>query len=270
MDNQIHEDVSQETLAPETTPEVEGTAEVTDGAPGQEAPAEDFDFSPFLEKLELKVNKEVRKLSSVDEAKEYLQKGADYDRVKDKLHQLESDPLREWAYNWAKKSGFDDPQSFLEAVKAEEEQREIQKLLEANIPEEYAKEMLENKKFREQYEAEKRAQSEQAARLKDYEDFVKAYPDVKEIPEEVWALVNEGKSLTDAYVIHENRLLKEQLQNLKKVQRGESTTTGSLSGSPDTGEAYYTPEQVRAMSRDDVANNYSKIVESMKKWNTKG
>jgi hypothetical protein len=42
-------------------------------------------------------------------------------------------------------------------------------------------------------------------------------------------------------------------------------STGSLG--KDTTESFFTPNEVRAMSRSEIRKNYSKILESMKKWN---
>ena len=43
-------------------------------------------------------------------------------------------------------------------------------------------------------------------------------------------------------------------------------TPGSLTSGEDSGTSFYTPEQVDAMSQDEVLKNYDKIRESMKKW----
>ena len=74
----------------------------------------------------------------------------------------------------------------------------------ANVPDEIVSELMEGKRFREQYQTEKQTSEQKAAEQKMYSDFLEAYPNVKveEIPVEVWKEVKEGRNLTDAYVQH--------------------------------------------------------------------
>lgn len=165
---------------------------------------------------------------------------------------------------------------YQEAVRQQQEQQKLQELMENNVPEDVAKELIESKKFREQYEAEKQTKAQEEAKRKDYESFLESYPDVKadEIPLEVWEENSKGKSLVDAYAKYENKLLKQQLAEFKKGQQAQqsnannaSSSTGSVTGQGAVPNGYYTHEQVKSMSQTEVTKNYGAILESMKHWN---
>lgn len=61
-------------------------------------------------------------------------------------------------------------------------------------------------------------------------EFVKAYPDVFDIPNEVKKLMKEGKSLLTAYREYENAQLKAELNALKQNKKNAATTPGSVGG----------------------------------------
>jgi hypothetical protein len=56
--------------------------------------------------------------------------------------------------------------------------------------------------------------------------------------------------------------------NAKAAQAiaNSKSSPGALSGSQTPASDYFTPEQVRAMSKDEVHKNYDKIKASMKTW----
>jgi hypothetical protein len=144
----------------------------------------------------------------------------------------------------------------------------------SNVPEELINKLLEHDKVVKQYQTEKQTAEQKAAESKMYSDFLEAYPDVKptDIPPEVWKEVKAGKNLTDAYVRHENKLLKaerEKFQQLQQTQQADkanaAASTGSARSNGKTGE-FFTREQVSAMSRDEIQQNYNAIKESEKHW----
>jgi len=117
-----------------------------------------------------------------------------------------------------------------------EEQQALNDLIQKNIPEEYAKEMLENRKFREQYQIEKQQREQKEKEQKMYLEFLEAYPNVKpeEVPVEVWQEVAKGRNLLDAYIRYENQKLKaemakyqQQQQNQQANQANAASSTGS-------------------------------------------
>ena len=93
------------------------------------------------------------------------------------------------------------------------------------------------------------------------------FPDVtlNDLPDEVWALVEQGESLPGAYCI---TLCKADAENKKAQQKNHenSLKTPPTVTSHGDNKQYFTREQVESMSRNDVRKNYSAIIESMKHW----
>jgi hypothetical protein len=149
---------------------------------------------------------------------------------------------------------------YQKALQAQKEQEELESLISSNVPEQYAKEMLENKKFREQYQAQQKTVAEQERRNNDYKAFIDEYPDVKpeSIPAEVWAEA-EKKSLVDAYARYENKQLRQQISQVKKNEENIQATTGSVTGNGDTHNVTLTPEMVEKMSPQEIAKRWQEV-----------
>lgn len=170
-------------------------------------------------------------------------------------------------YTWA---------DYQKAVKAQEEAQERERLSQA-LPEDVASELLEIKRFKQEYEKEKKARAEQEARTQMFNEFISAYPNVKpeEIPAEVWEEVNKGKHIIDAYAKYENKLLRQQLEEFKKGTttqqtniKNAQTTTGSVTGQGTIQSDFISRDVFEANrnDRDWLYRNYEKLKESMKKW----
>jgi hypothetical protein len=117
------------------------------------------------------------------------------------------------------------PQEYIEAVKQQQEQERINQLVEQGISEEIAQELLENRKFREQFDAEKKAKAEEEKKNADYNEFFDYYreangrdfvPNQDTIPQSVWDATEKGVPLKFAYMMHENSQLRNQLTTLKQ------------------------------------------------------
>lgn len=98
-------------------------------------------------------------------------------------------------------------------------------------------------------------------------EFSTLFPNVspEDIPEEVWESVAVGGSLAAAYALYHR---KEQLRRNRVRELNDKNaelSTGKVG--VDSAKEYFTPSDVRAMSRSEVRANYSKILNSMKKWN---
>ena len=97
------------------------------------------------------------------------------------------------------------------------------------------------------------------------EEFSSLFPKtaLSEIPDSVWEDVRRGLPLAAAYALAERRHARTEeiaaMSNLENKLR----SAGAVSG---TGEEYFSPAEVRMMSRDEVRTNYSKIMNSMRKW----
>jgi hypothetical protein len=206
----------------DTTP-----TEQTDGfeqteAQEQEPTEQAEQTSPFLK---VKYNKEEMELDEAT-ARELAQKGLNYDKVTERLQALESDPRLTLVEELAQAQGMD-VNEYVEAVRQYQEEARLNELLQQNIPEEYAREMLENRKFREQLEAERQAKQEGEQRQADFADFFQYYrdangrdfiPNQDEIPQSVWDATANGIPLKYAFMEHEVNNLRQQLSTLKKNQ----------------------------------------------------
>lgn len=97
-------------------------------------------------------------------------------------------------------------------------------------------------------------------------DFVALFPDVpvEELPDEVWESVRAGAPLAASYALYERKRAAKAKRIAAINQKNASRSPGAAG--TDTASEYFTPDEVRRMSRAEVHANYSKIKESMKKW----
>ncbi|MBR2387775.1 MAG: hypothetical protein IKB02_03295 [Clostridia bacterium] len=124
--------------------------------------------------------------------------------------------------------------------------------------------LVELKKLREEL-LEKRKVFEKMSR--DISEFEELFPEkkVNEIPDTVWESVKGGIPLAAAYALYERKnAIRRDTAEIANTANS-ARTTGPIGR--DATEIFYTPDEVRAMSRSEVRKNYSKILESMKKWN---
>ena len=102
---------------------------------------------------------------------------------------------------------------------------------------------------------------------KEISEFSELFPNepLTSLPDSVWESVRGGIPLAAAYSLYkrktEIRLEKANITNTKNSEM----STGAIGR--DTTDGFYTPDEVRAMSRSEIKKNYSKILDSMKKWN---
>ena len=111
------------------------------------------------------------------------------------------------------------------------------------------------------------AEREQLAErmTRECEEFEVYFPEIslRSLPESVWTQVHAGVPLAAAYALYERGL-----QNQKKKAEEQAARAKNCSvGLPAAGEEhYFSPAQVRAMSRREVRENYDRIFESMRHW----
>lgn len=93
------------------------------------------------------------------------------------------------------------------------------------------------------------------------------FPDVSpdDLPRKVWEDAAATGSLAAAYALYHRRE-QVRLGRINELnQRNAESSTGKVGR--DQAKEYFTPSEVRAMSRDEVRANYTKILDSMKRWN---
>jgi hypothetical protein len=96
-------------------------------------------------------------------------------------------------------------------------------------------------------------------------EFEQYFPDVslRKLPNSVWAQVRQGVPLAAAYALYERGLQNERAEAERQNERNAQRTAGLPSCA---GANYFSPAQVRAMSRDEVREHYDRIFESMRHW----
>ncbi|MFE8704131.1 hypothetical protein ACFYKX_26545 [Cytobacillus sp. FJAT-54145] len=173
--------------------------------------------------LRVKYNKEELELDE-NTARELAQKGLNYDKLQEKLQQFESDPRLSFVEELAREQGMDVNQ-YLEAVKEWKEQERLNELVQKNIPEDLAKEILETRKMREEIQNEKKQKAEQEKQSQEFNEFFQFFKDANgrdydpqndKLPDEVWQMQNQGVPLKFAYMQHQHNELKTQLKILKQ------------------------------------------------------
>lgn len=96
-------------------------------------------------------------------------------------------------------------------------------------------------------------------------EFRDLYPEtpLSSVPDEVWNAVRDGVPLPAAFALVERR--RERLEQAAKDsnRRNLARSSGELG---QEAPGYFSPEEVRRMSRDEVRENYSNILLSMQKW----
>ena len=97
-------------------------------------------------------------------------------------------------------------------------------------------------------------------------DFNSLFPNtpIDDIPESVWDMVKKGTSLAASYALYEKRNQAE-IQRREQINQRNASKSAGIAGK-DTANEYFSPEEVRKMSRAEVHANFSKIRKSMQKW----
>ncbi|MEG0133109.1 MAG: hypothetical protein RR851_13200 [Clostridium sp.] len=171
---------------------------------------------PFIK---IKYNKEEVPLTQ-EQVIELSQKGMNYDKLQERLNFVTNSPGMQYINDLAAKNGMQ-VDELINHWKSQEEQSQLNELIQNNIPEEYAKEMIENRKFREEQQRVAKEQQQAKAKEETYKrdqaDFIKAFPNVepKDIPENVWESWRGGIPLKFAYMEHEHSQLLNKVKTLE-------------------------------------------------------
>jgi hypothetical protein len=226
-----------------------------------------------LPAIKVKFNHEEREIP-YEEAVTHIQKGMNYEKAVERARQEARDAwVAEQGYEWKGKP-IKSEAEYKQALKEQELESKIRAQY-SNVPDEIVNELLEGKRFREQYQTEKQTAEQKAAEQKMYADFLEAYPDVKstDIPAEVWKEVKAGKNLTDAYVRYENKQLKDQLTSFQQQQQTAQANQANAAASTGSVKAnglqhdIISDESINAHANDMpwMMKNYNRIEEFYKK-----
>lgn len=208
----------------------------------------------FLNNKGLKYNGEAVRIDKFDDLVSTYQKGLNYDKVKAKANaDKENEDVLNYITSKAQSMGISSKE-YIQRVKNYEKEQEkakieqqVQTLIDRGIDEETARSVAETRAYMEQlkndraeFEKEKAEAKAQKEKDREYEEFLKAYPDVKasEIPAEVF---EDAKTmgLKSAYAQYENKLLKETIKQMEQNNKNASTSpvTAISDGSPTEHES---------------------------------
>ncbi|WP_243299136.1 hypothetical protein [Bacillus litorisediminis] len=208
-----------ETQIKESAEEVE--VEETEAPPQ----AEEQPTQEEIQALKLKVKYNSQELELDEEkARELAQKGLNYEKAVERAKQEARDQwVAEQGFTWNGKPITTEA----EYKQALMEQELMQKYQNQNLPEDVVKELIENRKFREQYEADRKAKEQQEKSNAEFQDFFAYFRELNgrdfdsakdKVPQEVWDLNQKGVPLKFAYMQHHTNQLQNQLKVLKQNQ----------------------------------------------------
>lgn len=111
-----------------------------------------------------------------------------------------------------------------------------------------------------------RLKREESRILAEISDFCALFPDVpvESLPDEVWEEVRKGAPLAASFALYERRTAAN-ARRIAQINSKNASRSAGIAGT-DAASEYFSAEDVRRMSREEVHANYSKIKESMKKW----
>ena len=98
-------------------------------------------------------------------------------------------------------------------------------------------------------------------------DFNELFPEasVQSLPDEVWEDVKNGNSLAASYAIYQRKVHMAEMR-IKEINQKNASLSAGKAGT-NTASEFFSPDEVRSMTREQVRCNYQKIINSMKKWN---
>ncbi|MEH7355076.1 hypothetical protein V7150_16080 [Neobacillus drentensis] len=214
----LPDDFQEDTTPEEVTDTLDTPVETEEDTKPTETTEEPV--SPFLK---VKYNHEEMELDEIT-ARELAQKGLNYDKVTERLQQLESDPRLAFIEDLANQYEMT-PDQYMAEVKKQREQDELDALIQNNIPPELAQEVLEGRKDRQerkkQQEETEKKQKQDAESFEFFDYFRQVNgrdfdSNKDQIPDTVWQATQNGVPLKYAYMEHQNQQLQKQIQTHKQ------------------------------------------------------
>ena len=235
----------------------EETNEDSEPSETQEDNSEDekeVDFKPLLEELSKKVkyNKENVTIENLEDLINGYQKGLNYDKVQEKLENLQNSKAETYIKKKADELGIsvdeymDQVEEYEENQRKEKEKQRLEEMIENGVPEDVAKEVIATAELRRQLQAKENElkEREEATKKKEqedkeYQDFLKNFPDVnpEDIPKEVFEDA-ENSNLTTAYMKYKMKDLENQLKVAKQNEENSASTVGGVTETGTTQEKH--------------------------------
>ena len=206
--------------------------------------SKEVDFEPLLKALsgKIKYNKENVTVESIEELINGYQKGLNYDKKLQELENLQNSKLEKYAKQKAEELGItvdeymDRVEQYEKEQQKAQEESQLEEMLNNGVPEAIAKEVIatgqlrrELQKKENELKAKEEASKKEAEKNREYEEFLKDFPDVnpEEIPKEVFEDA-EKTSLSNAYMKWQMKELQKQLQIAKTNEKNSQASIGSV------------------------------------------
>lgn len=203
----------------------------------------EIDYKPFLEAIskKAKYNGEFVTVDNMDDLVNNFQKGLNYDKMSEKLKNLENSKVFNYVSQKANQLGMtvdeymDSVEQYEQEQETKRQQERIDEMISNGVPEDVAKEVVATSQLRKELqeeknklEQEKQTKAEKDKKDQEYAEFLEAFPDVKaeDIPKEVF-LNAQKSSLKTAYLEWQNAELKKQLEIKKTNKKNEDSSVGS-------------------------------------------
>lgn len=249
-DEDFFNDIDNEVISEEGESSEEKTNEDSEPSETQEDNSEDekVDFKPLLEELSKKVkyNKENVSIESLEDLINGYQKGLNYDKIQEKLENLQNSKAETYIRQKADELGItvdeymDQVEDYEKKQKEEREKERLEEMMENGVPEELAREVIATAELRKQLQKKENElkEREEASKQKEkeeqeYQDFLKNFPDVNpdDIPKEVFEDA-ENSDLSSAYMKYK---LNDLENKLKVAKQNEENAESSVGGVTETG-----------------------------------
>ena len=250
-DDDFFADIDEEVIAEEEseTSEEETNEESEPSGTQEDNSKDDVDLQPLLKALsgKIKYNKEEVNVESIEDLIAGYQKGLNYDKKLQELENLQNSKLEKYAKQKADELGItvDEYMDRVEQYekdqqKAQDEAR-LEEMMDNGVPEDVAREVIATSQLRKQLQAKEnelkakeKEREAKEAKDKEYQDFLKEFPDVnpEDIPKEVFEDA-EKSSLTNAYLKWQ---LKETKNKLSIAEQNEKNSKASIGSITETGQ----------------------------------
>lgn len=140
--------------------------------------------------------------------------------------------------------------------------------LDENVEETLAEEESEKPEEKTHSQKSEKGTSDEEKMEEDIALFHKLFPEITgdQIPDEVWARVEEGESLAAAFSLYTVKKMKED-EKIQKVNENNEKKAPPRVRHDASQSEYFSPEAVKAMSRSEIKKHYDAILRSMESWN---
>jgi len=221
-----------------------------------------------VETFKVKYNHEEKEIP-MEEARQLAQKGMYLEKAIEKTkaetyQQARDAMIAENGYEWMGKPITTEAE-YKQALKEKEVYERLQSQA---LPDEVISEILDSRREREERQTEKQSQAQQQAQQQQYQEFFeyfsaengRSFDATKDtVPAEVWQAVEKGKTLTDAYIAHENKQLKSKLNIQATNQTNAETSTGSVTGQGVTASKALTADMIEHMTEKEISSRWSEV-----------